>query len=173
MITEARRKERTMKGPEEMKALLDRMAVGHLAMTTRDGPYVVPVNYLFAEGCVFLHSGPKGRKVEALRNDPRVCFLVDEAGPQVRWDVRCGISQIYESVMCFGKAEFVEGAEEKRRILELMVRKFLPPDTPLPLEEKNVVATTVIRIRVEGMSGKANRISPIHSIVPDRSHRPG
>jgi nitroimidazol reductase NimA-like FMN-containing flavoprotein (pyridoxamine 5'-phosphate oxidase superfamily) len=166
MIQESRRKDRAMKSPEEMKALLDRMAVGHLAVTTQDGPYAVSVNYLFAEGCIYLHSGPKGRKIEALRKDPRVCFLVDEAGPQVRWEKGCGISQIYESVMCFGRAEFVEGQEEKRRILELMVRKFLPPDTLFPLEEGNVADTTVIRIRVEWMTGKVNRLRPIHTVIP-------
>jgi len=161
-----------MKNSEEMKSLLDRMAVGHLAMTTKDGPYVVPVNYHFAEGFIYLHSGPKGRKIEALRRDPRVCFLVDEAGPQVRWDSGCGISQIYESVMCFGRAEFVEGLEEKRRILEMMIRKFLPPDSPFPLADGNVAGTTVIRIQMEWMTGKVNRISPIHTVIPTRLHRP-
>ncbi len=159
-----------MKSPEEMKSLLDRMAVGHLAMTTEDGPYVVPVNYHFAEGCIYLHSGPKGRKTEALRSDPRVCFLVDEAGPQVRWERGCGISQIYESVMCFGRAEFVEGLGEKRRILEMMVGKFLPPNTPFPMADGNITGTTIIRIQVEWMTGKVNRLSPIHTVIPTRLH---
>ena len=172
MIKEPRRKERTMKTPEEMKNLLDRVAVGHMAMTTEDGPYVVPVNYLFREGFIYLHCGPKGRKIDALRNDPCVCFVVDEAGPQARWDKRCGITQIYESVMCFGRAEFVEGPEEKRRILEMMVRKFLPPDLPFPLADENVAGTVVIRIRVEWMTGKANRISPIHAVIPSRLQSP-
>ena len=172
MKTEPRRKERAMKSPEEMKTLLDRMAVGHLAMTTQDGPYVVPLNYLFAEGCIYLHSGPRGRKIAALRNDSRVCFLVDEAGPQVRWDRGCGISQIYESVMCFGRAEFLERLEEKKRILEMMVRKFLPPNSPFPLSDENVAKTVVIRIRVDWMTGKANRINPVHSIIPSRFHSP-
>ncbi|MEW6664636.1 MAG: pyridoxamine 5'-phosphate oxidase family protein [Thermodesulfobacteriota bacterium] len=161
-----------MKSPEEMKRLLDRTAVGHLATATQEGPYVVPVNYLFAEECIYIHCGPKGRKVEALRNDPRVCFLVEDAGPQVRWDKGCGISQIYESVMCFGRAEFVEGPEEKRRVLQMMVRKFLPPDVPFPLADENVAGTAVIRIRVEWMTGKANRLSPIHTVIPARVLNP-
>ena len=165
MKTEPRRKERAMKSPEEMKSLLDRVAVGHLALTTQDGPYVVPLNYLFAEGCIYLHSGPRGKKIEALRKDPRVCFLVDEAGPQVRWDKGCGISQIYESVMCFGRVEFVEGLEEKRRILERMIHKFVPAESPVPLKDKDIENTAVVKIHIEWMTGKANRITPSHKII--------
>ena len=36
--------------------------------------------------------------------------VVDEVGPQVTWEKGCGVSQIYRSVTCFGRAEFVEDA---------------------------------------------------------------
>ena len=165
MRAEPRRKERSTTR-EEMVLLLERMDIGHLAMMAEDGPYVVPVNYLFAEGCIYLHSGAKGKKMEALRADPRVCFLVDETGPQVTWDRGCGISQIYESVMCFGRAEFIEEREERKRILILMIRKFMRGEDALPLVDRNVDNTAVLRIRVEEMTGKANRLGPIHRIVP-------
>jgi nitroimidazol reductase NimA-like FMN-containing flavoprotein (pyridoxamine 5'-phosphate oxidase superfamily) len=94
---------------------------------------------------------------------------VDEVGPQVTWDRGCGISQIYESVICFGKAEFVEELDEKSRVLELMVREFIRGDPPLPLVRGNVKNTALIRICVEWMTGKANRISPLHRIVSNLS----
>ena len=145
------------------------MAVGYLGLSTESGPYVVPVNYLFFEGSIYLHSGPKGRKIEALRKDPSVCFVVDEIGPQVLWERRCGISQIYESVTCFGKAEFVEDFPEKRRILGEMIKKFVPADyVSVPLEEGNIRGTAVIKIRIDWMTGKANRIDSLHTILPDR-----
>ena len=158
--------------PGEMEALLRRSAIGRLAMTTEDGPYVVAMNYIFVEGCIYLHSGPKGRKVEALLADPRVCFLVDEVGPQVTWEIGCGISQIYESVICFGKAEFVEELDEKRRVLELMVRKFIPKDSPFSLVDGNVRNTALIKIRLEWMTGKANRINPLHRIISNHVQTP-
>jgi nitroimidazol reductase NimA-like FMN-containing flavoprotein (pyridoxamine 5'-phosphate oxidase superfamily) len=104
-----------------MELLLNH-AVGRLAVTTVDGPYIVALNYIFLEGSIYFHSGQAGRKIEALRADSRVCFLVDDVGPQILHEQGCGISQIYESVICFGKTEFVEGPVEKRRILERMVR---------------------------------------------------
>jgi nitroimidazol reductase NimA-like FMN-containing flavoprotein (pyridoxamine 5'-phosphate oxidase superfamily) len=94
------------------------MPVGRFAVTTKDGPYIVAVNYLYHKGSIYFHGGLSGRKMEALQADSRVCFLVDEVGPQVLWDQGCGISQVYKSVVCFGNAEFVEDPSEKRKVLD-------------------------------------------------------
>ena len=149
-----------------MELLLEAMPAGRLAVTTEDGPYVVAVNYLFLEGNIYFHSGQTGRKIEALRGDPRVCFLVDDVGPQVIWEQGCGISQIYKSVVCFGRAEFVEDSLEKRRILESMLKKLVPPSYPLPfIHDQNLKGTAVVRIVIESMSGKENVLSPSHTVL--------
>ena len=168
MRTNPRRKDRTIKDPRKMEALLDRMAVGRLGLSTEDGPYVVPVNYVFAEGCICFHSGHEGKKMEALRANPRVCFLVDEPGPQVTWEQGCGVTQIYESVMCFGKAEFVEEIAERRRILEMLIGKYVPGVNHVPILDRNVENTAVVRIHIEWMTGKANPISSLHRKVSNR-----
>jgi nitroimidazol reductase NimA-like FMN-containing flavoprotein (pyridoxamine 5'-phosphate oxidase superfamily) len=155
-----------MKTSREMELLLERMPVGRLAVMTKDGPYTVALNYLFFEGSIYFHSASSGRKVEALQADSRVCFLVDEVGPQVLWEQGCGISQIYRSVVCFGKAEFVKGLIEKRGILERMVQKYVPSSYPLsPMKDQNIEKTVVVRIVIESMSGKANVLSPSHTVL--------
>ncbi len=152
-----------------MELLLEGMPVGRLAVTTEDGPYVVAVNYLFFEGNIYFHSGQAGRKMEALRADPRVCFLVDDVGPQVSWEQGCGISQIYKSVVCFGKAEFVEGPNEKMRILEKLMQKYVRANQPLsPVKNQNIEKTAVVKIVVESMSGKENVLSPLHTVLLNR-----
>jgi nitroimidazol reductase NimA-like FMN-containing flavoprotein (pyridoxamine 5'-phosphate oxidase superfamily) len=169
MRTEPRRKERTMNTSREMELLLERMPVGRLAVMTGEGPYIVALNYLFFECSIYFHSGQAGRKIEALRADSRVCFLVDDVGPQVLWEHGCGISQIYQSVICFGKAEFVEGPVEKRRILERMVRKFVPANYPLsPMNDQNIKKTAVVKLVIEAMSGKENVLSSLHTVLPKR-----
>ncbi len=170
MRTEPRRKERTIT-PREMELLLESMPVGRLAVTTADGPYVVAVNYLFFEGNIYFHGGQAGRKMEALRTDSRVCFLVDHAGPQVLFEQGCGISQIYESVVCFGRAEFVEDAIEKMRILERLVQKFMPANQTFPaMKDQNIEKTAVVKIVVESMSGKANVLTSTHTVLLNRFH---
>jgi nitroimidazol reductase NimA-like FMN-containing flavoprotein (pyridoxamine 5'-phosphate oxidase superfamily) len=163
-----------MKTSREMKLLLERMPVGRLAVTTEDGPYIIPVNYLFFEGSIYFHSGLSGRKMEALQADSRVCFLVDEVGPQVLWEQGCGISQVYKSVVCFGKAEFVEGPLEKRGILERMVQKYVPSSYPVsPMTDQNVKKTAVVRIVIESMSGKEYVLSPSYTVLLNRSPKMG
>jgi nitroimidazol reductase NimA-like FMN-containing flavoprotein (pyridoxamine 5'-phosphate oxidase superfamily) len=166
MKTEPRRKDRLMKTSRDMELFLERMPVGRLALTTAEGPYIVPVNYVFFTESIYFHSGLAGRKMEALRADPRVCFLADEIGPQVLWNQGCGISQIYRSVVCFGKADFVEGQAEKRAVLEKMVQKYVPAGySPPPLKDENIQKTAVVRIVIEAMSGKENALSPAHTVI--------
>jgi nitroimidazol reductase NimA-like FMN-containing flavoprotein (pyridoxamine 5'-phosphate oxidase superfamily) len=166
MRTELRRKERAMKTTREMELILERMPVGRLAVTTEEGPYIVAVNFLFLEGSIYFHSGLSGRKMEALRADSRVCFMVDEIGPQVIWEQGCGMSQVYKSVVCFGRAECVEGRAEKRMILEKMVRKYVPTGYAFPpMKDQNIERTAVVRIVIEAMSGKENALSPAHTVV--------
>jgi uncharacterized protein len=170
MKTELRRKDRTIKTSREMEILLEQMPVGRLAVTTEDGPYIVAVNHLYFDGSIYFHSGLSGRKLEAIRADSRVCFLVDEVGPQVLWEGGCGISQIYKSIICFGKAELVESQLEKRVILERMIQKYVPSSYPLtPMKDVNIEKTAVVRIVIESMSGKENVLSPSHTVLLNRS----
>jgi len=129
---------------------------------------------LFFEGSIYFHSGLTGRKMEALRADSRVCFMVDEIGPQVLWEQGCGISQVYKSVVCFGKTEFVEGPPEKRKILERMVQKYVPSSYHFsPMTDQSVKKTAVVRVVIESMTGKENVLSPLHTVLPDRSPNMG
>jgi hypothetical protein len=166
MITEPRREERAIQSPREMELLLERMPVGRMAVNTTDGPYAVAVNYLFLEGNIYFHSAHEGRKIEALRADPRICFLVDDVGPLVLFEKGCGISQIYESVVCFGKVEFVEDPIEKRRVLECMLRKFMTSERQIPpIADKDIHRTALAKIVIESMSGKAHRLSSSHTVL--------
>ena len=169
MKTELRRAERAMKTPEEMERLLARMSVGCLSVATQDGPYAVAMNYLFVDGCIYLHSANAGRKIEAIKRDTKICFMVHEDGPLIIRDQACGISQIYKSVICFGKASFVEDAGEKKQVLEKMVGKYAPNHgQAITMNTGNIERTTVIKIAIEAMSGKTNEATPPYTALQDR-----
>ena len=76
-----RRYEREMADKAELEAVLAKATVVHLAMVDEGRPYVVPMNFGYADGCLYLHGAKEGRKMRILRRNPAVCFnlFTDEA----------------------------------------------------------------------------------------------
>ncbi|MGE5541736.1 MAG: pyridoxamine 5'-phosphate oxidase family protein, partial [Bacillota bacterium] len=53
--------------PAEARILLETLQVGRLGLVLPSGrPYVVPVNFVFLDGRVYVHSAREGSKVEAI-----------------------------------------------------------------------------------------------------------
>ena len=67
--------------PEQIRHILDSGKVLHLGLSVNDEPYVVPMNYGYTmeDGklVIYLHSAVKGKKLEMVRANPRVCFNID------------------------------------------------------------------------------------------------
>mgnify|MGYP000942056298 CR=1 FL=1 len=105
--------------------LLDDCAYLVLAMTEADGtPYCVPLSPVRQGRELYFHCGRTGRKVDALRANPRVCLSC--VG---RTKVLPGkFSLEYESVQAFGTAQEVTVESERIEALRLISEKLCPAD---------------------------------------------
>jgi uncharacterized protein len=92
--------------PDEIEAVLHRHHIGHLACLTAEGPYIVPITYVYRGGAVYAHTRP-GRKLSALRADGRICFEVEERWSDTTW----------RSVVAMGIFEEVTDAGERQAVL--------------------------------------------------------
>mgnify|MGYP001560136535 CR=1 FL=1 len=104
---------------EEMDQLLCEEDVGRLAMCCDSQPYCVPVNYAFLDGKIVFHCAVQGRKLDFLRANPRVCFVVDRHPDRLQPhhpDGKCNYR--FESVLCFGTARVLEDPCERRDYLQ-------------------------------------------------------
>lgn len=149
---------------KESEALLAGALVGRVGSVGADGaPYVVPMNFVYeaSSRTVFLHCADSGHLLENLAAESRVCFEVDEPGALIATDdVACGTSQVYRSVICFGKATVVSADTEKRQALEAFVHKYvnlLTPERQYNAEMTTLDSTVVIAIEVEAMTGKERK----------------
>jgi nitroimidazol reductase NimA-like FMN-containing flavoprotein (pyridoxamine 5'-phosphate oxidase superfamily) len=70
--------------PDEIEAMLHRNRIGRLGCSVNDRPYVVPINYGYDGRNLYGYSVP-GRKVETMREQPLVSFLVDEIEGPSAW----------------------------------------------------------------------------------------
>jgi nitroimidazol reductase NimA-like FMN-containing flavoprotein (pyridoxamine 5'-phosphate oxidase superfamily) len=129
-------------GEAESRALLRNKTTGRLGCSLRDKPYVVPVNYIFEDDCLYVHSLP-GRKINFLSANPNACLQIDEVEDSYNW----------RSVIAFGHYEEVVDADERERILTRLFQR-LPHLSPVESRSKSDgVQTIVFRLRITEITG--------------------
>lgn len=150
-----RRKDRAINDHSEIEAILGSSLICHLAMADGAEPYVVPLSFAYADGSLYFHCASQGRKLDILRKNPRVCFnILISTGDAVKaGDQPCDWGIAFRSVTGSGNAVFVEDAGEKKKALQAIVQRFDSRD--LPFNGHDFSVTTVLRVDIEQMEGKA------------------
>ncbi len=69
---------------EEVESLLRRHRVGRLACSTNDRPYLVPIDFAYDGTAIYGYSST-GRKLAIMRENPLVCFEIDEIEGPSSW----------------------------------------------------------------------------------------
>jgi nitroimidazol reductase NimA-like FMN-containing flavoprotein (pyridoxamine 5'-phosphate oxidase superfamily) len=154
-LRDIRRSDRALT-EEQAREILARAEHGVLATVGAGGwPYAVPVNHVLAGDVLYIHCAQEGHKLENLAHEERVSFCA-VASARVLPEA---LSTLYESAIVFGRAALVTDPEEKLRGLELLAVRFCGAVTP-KVEEAIATSgsrTTVVRIRIERIAGKAHR----------------
>ena len=120
---------------EDCVALLQRTLVGRIGTIDAEGtPYVVPLNFVYEDEGRRIHlhlAKQRGHLASNLVFASKVCFEVDEPGSLfATGDAGCNTDQVYESVVCFGRAKVIADEREKERIAKLFVRKYIDEHMP-------------------------------------------
>lgn len=149
-----RRTEREIADRTEIEAILRREPVLHLGLVDGGKAYVVPVNFGYAENCLYVHSAAEGRKIDVLKRNADVSFSVvtDAAvvpGPD---NLACKWTAKYRSVLGEGRAVFITEHAAKVKALDIIMSKFAPG--PYTFAENALARTAVIRIEIVRMTGK-------------------
>jgi uncharacterized protein len=98
----------------EMYELLDVERVGRLGLNDEPQPYVVPTDFAFKDGAIYIHSPLQGKKTALARKNPHVCFEVDRYNGDVTE---------YKSVIIRGEIREVLDEAEKRDAMRQMAKK--------------------------------------------------
>lgn len=130
---------------DEIEEFLRDQRIARLGCHAAGETYVVPVIYAYDGGAVVTVT-QEGRKVEMLRENPRVCVEVDEYDADGRGSWR--------SVIGYGAAEELAGDEIQDALAvlrERFARAAGREAEPRPLGP----GTVVLRIRLDEVSGRA------------------
>lgn len=140
---------------ERMEEIIRRCEICFVGITDCEGnPYVVPMNFGYEEGALYLHSGPEGSKLEMLARNNRVCITFSHGHELVcqHPKIACSYSMRSASVMCRGKVEFVEDMDAKRKALDIIMRHYT--ENECGYSNPAVRNVKVWRIAIEQMTGK-------------------
>ena len=151
-----RRKDRETDTAEAME-LLKCGEYGVMAMVDTNGePYAVPLSYILEEGAIYFHCAKVGRKIDALKFNPKVCFTVVGTIEAV-YDK--SFSTYYESVVVFGHIIEIEDFTRKTEFLMCLTEKYLPAHVDKATAEiaKSLECTSVYCIQIEKCTGKAKK----------------
>ena len=149
-----RRHEREITDTAELHAVLRKATVVEVAMVDQGRPYVVPLNFGYADGCLYLHGAREGRKVSILRRSPAVCFnaFTDEAIIPGAGPASCNFTSRYRSVTGEGRVEFLDGDDAKRQGLDVILGHYA--SGPFTYAPEAIAKTCVFRVVIESMTGK-------------------
>jgi len=150
-----RRKDKEIKEKAVLEEILRENQVGRLGTAVDGRPYVVPMNFVYINDRIILHTPRDGKKVRDIQRNPRVCFEVD-GGEIVEGDDSCNYSWTYRSVIANGTATLIEDPEDKLKALRLLSDKYaFGKGRRLNLEKiTKFKDLLVIEIKVDKMTGK-------------------
>ena len=137
----------------QIQNILSSQAVGRLACTDGNQPYIVPVTYKY-DGDYIYGQTNEGTKLQILRKNPNVCFEVDWMMDMRNW----------QSVIVYGKFEELEdeAANEARENLFESVYSLSTSSTihahehavTDQLDDSNRVKIVMYRIKIETVTGR-------------------
>lgn len=140
----------------EMEKILHEETLGYLGLSLDDKPYVVPLNYVYAQGKIMFHCALAGKKLDYLKENPQVCFTVGRQSGKVVRHPQGAVCHIEnDSVICYGKARIIHDMEERQEILNVFNRHLQPDAAEVSIEAAS--KCYAVEIKVNEMTGRQQR----------------
>ncbi len=147
------RSDKEITDSQEIAAIMEKAAVCRIALADNDHPYIIPVNFVVRNNYLYFHSSSKGRKIDILRKNNRVCFEIDMDIEIVPGDVPCTWGTRYLSVIGFGRAFFLEEENEKKQALDYLMEKY-SEQKDFSYATEALEKVTVLSVKIEKITGK-------------------
>lgn len=152
-----RRTDREIKDFSQIVDIMKRCKVCNLCFND-EYPYVVPLNFGMkvdnGEVILYFHGADNGRKHDLIKRNNKVGFVMENMLSVVTSEIVCNSFTNFESVMGYGRLEYVNG-EEKKEALRFIMKQYTEPNGEnFKFESEIIKRTCVMKLKVEGLSAK-------------------
>ena len=151
-----------IKSKDKIIKFLSEESTGRISSIDKEGfPQIIPMNFVFLDNSVYMHSHIRGEKIENIKRNSKVGFEVDRNLEFLQSyfsdpDDASLADTLYISVVIKGEAILVENKKEKVLALNGLMEKYQPEGRYTPMREDMDVldATAVIKVTPKEMNGK-------------------
>ncbi|NLL90980.1 MAG: pyridoxamine 5'-phosphate oxidase family protein [Ruminococcaceae bacterium] len=138
----------------KMLQILSRHEVGVLSLIDNDRPYAIPINHVYKDGKLYLHSGKKGKKIQLVKRNVGACYTIfGLANSEIKNVRSCHLD--YESILFKGNVYVEKGDVEKERALKAITKQY---GTPYQHGFSDMIE--IIVFEVETMTARDQRFKP-------------
>ena len=151
-----------IKSKEKIIQFLNEEHVGRIATIDENGfPQIIPMNFVFVNDAIYMHSHTKGEKLDNVRRNPRVGFEVDKEleflPSYFEHPTDASLADtLYISVVIKGVGMIIDEREEKTMALNELMKKYQPEGKyePLNAEMQVIDHVSIIKVSPESLRGK-------------------
>lgn len=151
-----------IKSKEKIIEFLNQQETGRVCSIDKEGfPQIIPMNFVYADDVIYMHSHPRGEKLENITKNPKVGFEVDQSLEFLPsyFTSPTDASQadtLYISVVIKGKASLVSDPKEKTLALNELMKKYQPEGgyEKMSPDMKVVEEVAIIKVVPITMRGK-------------------
>lgn len=148
-----RRNDKEIKSKREIENMIRSSRVCRVGFADGNKPYVLPFNFGYNNGIIYLHCAVEGRKLDVIKRNRNVCFEVDDRHELKKGQDACGYGFRYRSVVAEGRAVVVRSRAEKISGLKIIMEHITGKKFN-SFRKDALDKIVVIKIQVEWMTGK-------------------
>ena len=141
---------------KEIEKIILECPVCFVGVADKNGvPYVLPMNFGYENGEIFIHSAQEGLMVDILKQNNNACitFCPDSKIKYQHADMACSYRMDSKSVVCQGKIIFEENVDEKVKALDIIMRTY--SDKKFNYGAPSVRSVKIWRMKIEKITAKA------------------
>lgn len=141
----------------EIEAIITSCKVCFVGLVDKENkPYVLPMNFGYKDQVIYLHSAPNGSLVDMVENNPNLCITFSKGEDLVfqHPKVACSYRMRSESVICQGQVHFIEDAEHKIEVLDIIMRQYVK-DKSFKYSKPAIENVKIWKIPIDRISAKA------------------
>ncbi len=147
-----RRKDKAINKKAAIEAIIHKSLVCRLGLSYNNTPYIVPMCFGYKNDILYFHSASEGKKIDIIKKNQNVCFQFDTNIEIKKAEDACHWGMKYQSVIGFGKADFINDFQEKKKAMHIIMSQY--SDQAFQFPDSILKGTSFIKVLIESMTGK-------------------